>query len=653
MNDKMGGDLDKIKVVGQYLIEVWSAAGMDMSGGRVVFKWASDEITSNAATYWPKMLDIARRFNVTRIKKCCQIMGRLEGNLTAAQILYPLMQCTDVFFLKADVCQLGVDQRKVNMLAREYCDAAKIKFKPVILSHHMLYGLKKGQEKMSKSDPDSAIFMEDTPEDVERKINAAYCPRTVEGAAAAAAAEEEDAGKESMQLVKDDLKNPCLDYIQHIVLCPAGSTFEAGGVVYDSFAAVNADFLEGRLSETDLKTGLIAAINRILEPVRSHFHSNAAAKELLEKVLSHITCRFERTMCVCINQPRCFQVHAYKKIGTPVTRAFRRLDAVACGLVPAGSHVVFAPAPTASLTLQHCVDVITQLASAPRGQGRVLFLSDWSALVISACDADAKVIAASFDVLLAALRAIAPAVMDGVAIVRQSTAILADPSNYWISVINVGRHFNLNVIQEGYDDSKPAGQVIRRMMMVADIVSMSPASVSYIAEDAFAATESRLIGAYFAEGSIPLPAPAAVACPRVVVALQDVEAIHATENTEYFVMDDAKQHGKAKMKKAFCEPGNLAFCPPIALVSFFALQHGAGSVAITRTPENGGDITYETAAAIAADFSSGALHPGDLKEYAGKTMSDVLQRIADATKDKDIANSKKALQAFAKKQSKS
>jgi hypothetical protein len=51
MNDKMGGDLDKIKVVGQYLIEVWSAAGMDMSGGKVVFKWASDEITSNASTY--------------------------------------------------------------------------------------------------------------------------------------------------------------------------------------------------------------------------------------------------------------------------------------------------------------------------------------------------------------------------------------------------------------------------------------------------------------------------------------------------------------------------------------------------------------------------------------------------------------------------
>lgn len=334
-------------------------------------------------------------------------------------------------------------------------------------------------------------------------------------------------------------------------------------------------------------------------------------------------------------------------------RSFRRLDAVACGIVPAGSHVVFAPAPTASITLQTCVDVITQLSAAPRERGRVLFLSDWSAVVISACDADNKVITSSFDVLLAALRAIAPAVMHDVVVVRQSVAILADPSNYWISVINVGRHFNLNAIQEGFDDSKSAGHVIRRMMMIADVVSMAPASVAFVAEDPYASTESRLIQAYFAEGGIPLASPAAVPCHRLVIALQDVEAIHATENTEYYVMDDPKQHGKAKMKKAFCEPGNLAFCPPIALASFFALQHGPGVVAITRTADNGGDVTYDTADAIAADFASGALHPGDLKEFAGKTMSDVLQRITDATKDKDVGNSKKTLQAFAKKQAKS
>jgi tyrosyl-tRNA synthetase len=144
MNDKMGGDLDKIKVVGQYMQQGWEVAGMDLNN--VIFKWASDEIIQNAHIYWPRMLDIARQFTITRIKKCCQIMGRLEGNLSAAQILYPLMQCTDVFFLKADVCQLGLDQRKVNALALEYC-SIKRKHRPVILSNHMLYGLKAGQAK--------------------------------------------------------------------------------------------------------------------------------------------------------------------------------------------------------------------------------------------------------------------------------------------------------------------------------------------------------------------------------------------------------------------------------------------------------------------------------------------------------------------------
>jgi len=80
----------------------------------------------------------------------------------SAQIMYPAMQCADVFFLGADICQLGMDQRKVNMLAREYCDQIGKKDKPIILSHHMLMGLLQGQEKMSKSVAGSAIFMEDS-----------------------------------------------------------------------------------------------------------------------------------------------------------------------------------------------------------------------------------------------------------------------------------------------------------------------------------------------------------------------------------------------------------------------------------------------------------------------------------------------------------
>ena len=168
MNNKMGGDLKKIQKVGQYMVEVWKAVGMDLS--RVEFIWSSEEINKRGHEYWPLVLDIARRNKLSRILRCTQIMGRSETDeLAASQIFYPVMQCADIFFLKADICQLGVDQRKVNMLAREYCEDIKRKNKPVILSHHMLAGLKQGQEKMSKSDPESAIFMEDSEADVKRQ----------------------------------------------------------------------------------------------------------------------------------------------------------------------------------------------------------------------------------------------------------------------------------------------------------------------------------------------------------------------------------------------------------------------------------------------------------------------------------------------------
>lgn len=140
LNNKMGGDLHKIQVVGRYFVEVWKAAGMNLSNVR--FLWASDEINKRPEEYWSRVMDISRKNNITRIKKCGTIMGRGEGDeLPTSQILYPCMQCADIFFLKADVCQLGLDQRKVNMLARDYCTDP---VKPVILSHHMLMGMKKG-----------------------------------------------------------------------------------------------------------------------------------------------------------------------------------------------------------------------------------------------------------------------------------------------------------------------------------------------------------------------------------------------------------------------------------------------------------------------------------------------------------------------------
>eukprot|EP00607_Mallomonas_marina_P011012 CAMPEP_0182419414 /NCGR_PEP_ID=MMETSP1167-20130531/3884_1 /TAXON_ID=2988 /ORGANISM="Mallomonas Sp, Strain CCMP3275" /LENGTH=264 /DNA_ID=CAMNT_0024594339 /DNA_START=527 /DNA_END=1321 /DNA_ORIENTATION=+ len=257
----MDGDLDKIRTVGFYMIEIWKAIGMDMRN--VQFLWASDEINEHADEYWTRVMDIARVNNLARIQRCCTIMGRKENEeMSAAQIFYPCMQAADVFFLRADICQLGMDQRKVNMLAREYASTKKIRFKPSIISHHMLMGLQEGQEKMSKSVPDSAIFMEDSADDVKRKIRKGYCPpQVVEG-------------------------NPILDYTKHIIFGFYGTmtcTIGEESIVYNTYTELEADFVSGKLHPSDLKPAVTLAINRILEPVRQHFESGEP-KKLLDKI---------------------------------------------------------------------------------------------------------------------------------------------------------------------------------------------------------------------------------------------------------------------------------------------------------------------------------------------------------------------------------
>ncbi|XP_057425272.1 tyrosine--tRNA ligase 1, cytoplasmic-like [Lotus japonicus] len=270
LNNKMGGDLKKIEIVGRYLIEIWKAVGMDLEGGKVEFLWSSKEINARAHEYWPLVLDIAQKNNLKRIIRCSQIMGRGEHEeLTAAQIFYPCMQCADIFFLKADICQLGMDQRKVNVLAREYCDDIKRRNKPIILSHHMLPGLQQGQDKMSKSDPSSSVFMEDEEAEVNVKIKKAYCPpKIVEG-------------------------NPCLEYIKYLIF-PWFNEFtvernadNGGNKTFKSSEELVAAYESGELHPGDLKPALAKSLNKILEPVREHFRKDNNAKELLKRVKAY------------------------------------------------------------------------------------------------------------------------------------------------------------------------------------------------------------------------------------------------------------------------------------------------------------------------------------------------------------------------------
>ena len=315
--------------------------------------------------------------------------------------------------------------------------------------------------------------------------------------------------------------------------------------------------------------------------------------------------------------------------------------------------------PSVRPTLQEALDTLDQLkaksAAADTVEGDlVLFLSDWTAKVCNAIDADAKAIDAYYTILLTSLKSLDAELMARVSVIRQSDAVLADPSNYWISVINVGRHFMLDdVMGDTLQDNDCVGNVIGRLMLVGDVMGLEPASIALPVRSAESATIHTLIGRYFHEKLAGMSTPSTMLVESPSLALQEAKEsdAHKTENDEYFLLDDPKVHGKSKMKKAFCEPGNVEFCPPI--VVSFAFADG-GEIAISRSEENGGDVTYTQQADMEADFQSGALHPGDLKAAAFGIMVTTLTRLADGIKaDPDTAKAGKCLKQAEKKAAKS
>jgi len=268
MNNKMGGDLEKIKLVGRYYIEIWKAAGLDLRN--VKFLWASEEINKNPKEYWSTVIDIASKTKLDRMKQCSQAIGRTNNEdycfLQASHIFYPCMQITDILYLNVDICQLGLDQKEINVVAEEYYDKIK-KDKPIIISHHMLIGLgiHASNQKMSKGDPENAIFMEDSIQEVKSKIIGSY-------------------------FVEQDINSPVVEYIKYIIF-PVNSKFllkreekYGGNVEYTSYNDFEKDFLAGETSPPDIKYSVIDAINAILEPVRKHFENDPYAKSLIESV---------------------------------------------------------------------------------------------------------------------------------------------------------------------------------------------------------------------------------------------------------------------------------------------------------------------------------------------------------------------------------
>lgn len=283
INDKLGGDLAAIQRCGRYMEQAFEALGVPRDAVRYVY---ANALAADPA-YWALVLKVQKNTTLARVRRAMTIMGRAEDEADGdmSKFVYPAMQVADIFHMHIDLAYGGLDQRHAHMLARDV--APKLGRKPPTALHTALVpSLKAGQGrmdavasvggpatpaagatldltpallalKMSKSDPDSGIFIHDAPEDIARKLKGAHCP------------------------AKETEGNPVLDLLRMVVwprLQASGGALTVkrpekfgGDKSYTDLEAVKADFASGALHPMDLKSAVGTALAAQLEPVRAYF----------------------------------------------------------------------------------------------------------------------------------------------------------------------------------------------------------------------------------------------------------------------------------------------------------------------------------------------------------------------------------------------
>lgn len=280
INGKLDGDFSKIRTACNLFIEVWKSLleAMNVDLGKVEFKFGTQIYDQQ---YWGKVLQISKGISLGRAKRALTIAGRKEAEVQdLASFFYIPMQVADIFHMNVDICQLGMDQRKANMLAREI--GPKIGFwKPTCVHHHLLMSLqgpkrmgfeedegidRQVSSKMSKSSPETCIYVTDTPKEIETKINTAFCPP------------------------KDIRNNPVIELCRYLVLRGGlGDFLEVdrprkfgGPVTFWRIEDLEETYQNGELHPLDLKHAISAKIADLLEPCRDHFKNDKRANELLQ-----------------------------------------------------------------------------------------------------------------------------------------------------------------------------------------------------------------------------------------------------------------------------------------------------------------------------------------------------------------------------------
>ena len=275
LNNKLGGDLGLIRMSAHLFKHSWIALGVPED--KVEF--IDSEKLYDDVDYWAKVVKVAKNLSIARVTRTLEIAGRKETEARhVSDLMYTPMQVADIFHMNVKICQLGMDQRKANVVAREVGEKIGC-WKPVCVHHTYLQGLTKppvwpipkerereilSSIKMSKSKPETCIFIYDAPNEIEEKISRAFCPeKTVE-------------------------YNPVLEICKHIIFREkhafvVNRPAQFGGrLVFQSFKELAQSYAEGKLHPKDLKNAVAEELAEILEPVRRYFETNTEAKECLQ-----------------------------------------------------------------------------------------------------------------------------------------------------------------------------------------------------------------------------------------------------------------------------------------------------------------------------------------------------------------------------------
>lgn len=306
INDKLGGDMETIRLGGRYLAQCFEALVPDRLHGVLRFKTATQLVGD--ADYWERVVRVAKACSVARVRRALTIMGRseVEAEADASMYLYPAMQVADIFELGVDVALGGMDQRKAHMLARDV--AEKLGWtKPIALHTPLLGSLSGGgrmemegegkgdgrgdgggkkavtgsgvgsgvamESKMSKSDPDAALLLHDGQKAIAKKLRKAFCPLERPG-------------------------NPVLDLWEYVLTPGAARAGEklmierpdkfGGDLSFDSYRELEEAYLAGRLHPLDLKNGGAATLSRLLGPVRESFDVKPEVLDELRQALAGV-----------------------------------------------------------------------------------------------------------------------------------------------------------------------------------------------------------------------------------------------------------------------------------------------------------------------------------------------------------------------------